>query len=169
VTSSADPTTVTAGDVGAAAALRDLVGWLASWTWPLDQRRMMALAAERGWSLTYEKPGGSAEWDTGLIASDPFATATVLDGFVAKFALTTADVPGAETPQSRRFVRDAFTDQVSLLAEILGEPQSRTPGKNPAAEWDLPSGAALVVAAARTCFWVLTSPKFVEIRRDLER
>jgi hypothetical protein len=135
----------------------------------LERPAMMALAAERGWSLTYEKPGGSAEWDTGLIASQSLATATILDGFVADLTVTTGRFPGAETAQSRRFVRDAFADQVKLVQDLLAEPRSRTPGKDPSVEWDLPSGAALVVAAARSCFWELTSPKFVEIRRDLER
>jgi uncharacterized protein DUF6301 len=141
-----------AGDVAAETALRDVAGWLASWAWPLDRPRVLELAAERGWTLTWEKPGGGAGWDTGLITNGSLASVTVLDGFVTDLRLTTADVPGEETPQSRRFVRDAFADQVKLVSELLGEPRSRTPGKDPSVEWDLASGAALVVQAGRSCF-----------------
>lgn len=157
------------GDLATEAALQDLLEWLASWTWPVDESQAMALAEARGWTVVHHRPGDGAYWDTGLVGDRPWASATVLDGFVSSLRVTTAKVPGDETPESRGVVRDAFADQVALVSGTLGSPQSRTPGRDPSVEWDLASGAALKVGEAGSCYWVLTSPKFVKIQRDLER
>lgn len=109
----------------------------------------------------------SVRWDTGLISGGPSASAIVRRGQVATVRVTTADVPDA-VAGADRLILDAFADQVEVVSSEAGPPRSQKPGRTPSVEWDLTSGAALkVLGGDGSCEWVLTSPKFVEIKRDL--
>ena len=150
-------------------AVRALARWLVGWTWPLDQPAVTALVAGHGWDLVREQPGISSRWDTGLISVRSRASVSVVKGLVADLSVTTADVPDEE-PGADRLILDAFADQVAAVSEQVGEPRTRKKGRSPQVEWDLPSGASLaVLGGGGSCAWVLTSPKFVEIERDLAR
>ena len=143
------------------ASLQKLAEWLAAWTWPMAKDQVMASAEEFGWTITSNRPGKGARWDTGM--APPGASATVLDGILADLTINTSD--DVEDPAA---LRDVFTDQVETVSRVLGPPSRRSPGRRPSATWELSSGSELKVgAASSSCYWVLTSPKFAEIRRDL--
>jgi hypothetical protein len=145
--------------------LARLADWLSGWEWPMQKDQLLESAAELGWTVTSDRPGKGARWDTGLPA--PGASATVLDGVVTDLTVTTSEYYD-EDAAGRRALRDAFASQVEIVSTRLGAPTGRRPGRSPATTWSLPNGSALEVAAsAGGCYWTLTSPKFVRIERNL--
>ena len=151
-------------------ALRDLLTWLGSWSWPLEQARVVELAEQHGWTTVSDDPGEGAIWETGLPGNKPWASVSVVQDRVASASVTTSEVLPAKTAEGSAFVRDVFADQVAVVTEVLGPPSEQIPGPEPAARWALPNGSELqVLTTARSCSWQLTSPEFVEIERDLGR
>ena len=147
------------------ASVRELASWLASWTWPMTREHALDTAEQFGWVLADDQPD-SLLWDTGL---PPGSSATVLGDVVADVAVRTSERVSADA-DGRRVLRDVFADQVQAVSSVLGEPAAREPGQRPSATWDLDGGATLTVGlSARSSSWTLTSPKFVEIQRDLGR
>ena len=148
--------------------LRGLAGWLASWSWPVDDQSFRGLIGSRHWTTLVEEPGESYVYDTGLVGSRPWATVTLIDAQVADFTVATTDVLPEDTSQGLAALRDAFADQVLLLEGLFGAPTDRSPGREPSASWTLPTGSRLAVrVGGGKCSWTLTSPEFVEIGRVL--
>jgi hypothetical protein len=151
-------------------ALRDLAGWLLSWPWPLTEQAVLDLATAHGWTMLQHRPGSGARWDTGLGMNRSWARVVIIDGVVSKASVTTSQVLPEETPESTAFLRDVFVDQVALVTGRLGEPSSRSPGKQAQVRWLLPNGAVFsVLDVGNSCSWGLRSPEFVQIEADLGR
>lgn len=146
-------------------ALRGLASWLTSWSWPVTRQRALELAEEHGWTVA-EDSSESIVWDTEL---PPGSSATVLDGVVADVMIrTSARVD--DDAAGRRQLRNVFAEQVAAATAELGPPTQQSPGARPSATWELADGSAVKIgASSRSCYWVLTSPKFVEVQRDLGR
>ena len=144
--------------------LGDLAGWVGTWHWPVTKEQLLAMASDRGWEVTSNRPGKGARWRTGH--TDQEASASVLDGVLAALTVPTSDRFG-DAAAARGARRDTFAAQVDAVSEVLGAPGETSPGREPSATWVLSNGSSVKVEAASRCFWVVTSPEFVEIDREL--
>ena len=159
-----------AGRSGSAERLRDLVSWVASWTWPLPEADSVALAEAYGWSITDNDSGKGAVYETGLLSDRSWASVRLLDGDVRQVKVFTSVVVGGRSPEDQRFVTDTFADQVRVVAAVLGAPAEVTPGQDGAATWDLPNGSELEVRRTdRSCSWTIASPCYAQLKRDVRR
>lgn len=160
---------MTDGVTGGREGFAELVRWLASWSWPVDEDGSKSLAGGHGWTLIDDDPGKGSTYDTGLADQRSWASFLVSDGALAEVDLTTAFFD-LDDPDRERALTDTFVDQVEAVTEVLGAPRVRKPGGKASALWDLPNGAMLDVGRTdRSCSWQFTSPAYAEVQRDLGR
>jgi hypothetical protein len=141
---------------------QQLAGTMSAWSWPISREQMATIASGFGWTLFGD--GSRLIWDT---EAEPGASAAVVDGAVARLTVATSDYLDDDAA-GKRALRDLYADQVDAVTAVLGTPTERKPGRSPATTWELANGSALKVgSSAGGCYWVVTSPEFVEVQRDL--
>ncbi|MBA8793650.1 hypothetical protein FHX74_001255 [Friedmanniella endophytica] len=145
----------------------ELARWLASWSWPIEEKAAQTLVTDHGWALESETPGIAAHFRTGIIDHRDEASFLVDEGVLEELQFFTAlHHDGGD--EADKALTDALAVQVAAVIEVLGRPRRKKTGSRGSALWDLENGAMLSVSRARrSCAWTLTSPSYADVQRRL--